>query len=485
MYLKIIVGIILTFNVVTPYLLLQDEIRAIKELAEFYGDLMMTFDPREVPLEDFFVSSSTQKEINDFNDVVIFIIVNLETSSRLSDVPMVERYTMFWDEVDQYITNFNFNGGLPFTFKLFQKISYSHFLNFDGSIKIKQIKMTDCEDYRKWKIIKQEQIDEALKSISYDFDRKTKKFSIFLPEEFFIGEEKDMKKGQWFSNHHMISSQLLRRFWAAHDKIFESMATREQKYKDRIMRHNQRKIMFPNLRTIHENTQKRRDWGQDVVLDEEYKEVLRSLQTLPPGLSFRGPAPNFRSDDPDKQKNIEIDSDLEENCGIIVGDDYLKKVIELKQRIEHFLKDTDQTVEKSSKMASRIMGMWVHRDYSKDKIILPWFSYNNFGTQEQWYLNTTTDLWRLKTKNEVNLTTEKPTLDQPGTSGYKKFTTSTTTEMPLLTPTVRSIGSLGWELKKKKRETDNSAFKKLKEMCEPHSCSWYAYLNIVWAALYC
>lgn len=454
----------------------------------------MTFDPREIPLEEFFISDDSQKEIDHFNDVVIFIMVNLETNTRLAGVPMEERYTAFWEEVDNYITVFSFGDRQPFTFKVFQKMTYSHFASFDGTIKVKQIRMTDCKDYYEWKAITKEQVNEALKKVSLlNLDRKSKKFSIFLPKLFFQGEDPN----KFYSNHHM-TSRLLRQFWSSHDRIFETMATDDEKYKDAIMRHNQRKLMFPNLRTVHENTQGRRKWGQNVVEDEEYREVLRTLQVLPPGLSFRGPLPPERSDDPDNKNNrdknekrlkIKIDPDLEEGCGVIVGDNYLKKVIELKQRIEAFLKDPYKTVEKSSKMASRIMGMWVFRDYSKDKIILPWFSYNDFGSQQQWYYNTTIDRWRIKTHNEMNLTeertTQRPDLEQPGTSGYKKFITTSTTPMPLLIPTVRTIGSLGWELRKKRAtDSDTTILNTLREMCDPSPCSWYMYLNL-WTASSC
>jgi hypothetical protein len=68
--------------------------------------------------------------------------------------------------------------------------------------------------------------------------------------------------------------------------------------------------------------------------DSGYSEFMDMMLSLPAGLSFRGPESNIRSDDPGK--------DFEENCVIILGQEYFNKVKALDEHIDAFNKKFDE-----------------------------------------------------------------------------------------------------------------------------------------------
>lgn len=222
----------------------------------------------------------------------------------------------------------------------------------------------------------------------------------------------------------------------------------------RIRDHNRRKLMYPHIRYVYKKYAPNDDIdkGTFTTLDKDknFIDFIKKLQLLPPGLTFLGPRPEERSDDPDQIKGKSktqtdlqdlykarygnYDEDFEYSCKAILGAEYFDRVVKLYKNIKAYNENINiRTLERTIELINEIENIHVYRErrpyYSPDNsdfetIFFGWYP------DEEWNYDTTAR-WNIKTMEEITADENKP-----GTSGYRRSTsTSATTRFTSRSPT--------------------------------------------------
>lgn len=236
----------------------------------------------------------------------------------------------------------------------------------------------------------------------------------------------------------------------------------------RIRDHNRRKLMYPHIRHLYRKYAPNDDIDKGTFTridkDTNFIEFIKRLQLLPPGLTFLGPRPEERSDDPDgiKGKNKEkidlqdlyrarygnYDENFEYGCKAILGAEYFDRVLKLYKDIKAYNEFMDmRTLERTIELINEIENIHVYRErrpyYLPDNsdfetIFFSWYP------DDEWNYDNSAQRWNIKTTEEMTVNENRP-----GTSGYRRTTSATTrfTTRPTTTTEDVFIASLFDELK--------------------------------------
>lgn len=326
----------------------------INYYANIYARLTYTFDPAEVPLEQYY--NNNLKELQDYATIMKEIRREIDVAPGLSNFDEAKRFKIFFKEVDQIVQNeFKNNKHFqkPWTFKFFKawytlkRVSDSHFKIPENH----PDKNAFCKELKISKQISEIQLKEALNTVKISYPsivdiRKGR--DDYLPNEFLkIGEQKPANVNNWpekFSTHHIIPASRLKDFFDIYftNRQLLSDELHEKGFFDWYMieEHNKRKLMIITYRDLFlQQTDPSTPGFTQLERDKEFKQFINRLHTTPIGLAFRGPS--ARSDDPNKK--------FEEKCEIIVGSAYFAKLKQLDEDIKNYIEKCEPKQRKGKK----------------------------------------------------------------------------------------------------------------------------------------
>lgn len=356
--LYIYVGLLLSVQrCVNMHPITPEQDKFLDKLANYYSKLMLSFHPQEIPFDEYYESHSS--EVDEFARIIKEIRSDLMTSDMLSNLNELERDMKFFEKVSQYNQAKMDSDTKPNTFEVI-KLWYNHNTRPESDDVSKF-----CTVYEQNKQISESSFMEALSKFSnkHTFDGNRVKYFIELNNDDrkeYLPDKKDEPK---LSIHHVIPLNTLEEFFRNYYEIQEKKEQElmmKHKYNwYKIMSHTQRILMINTLKHQHldyheylnglinknsngegpSTSEKKvldrvKNPAHQLQEDSGYSEFMDMMLSLPAGLSFRGPASNIRSDDP-KEK-------FEENCAIILGQEYFNKVHVLNKQIEDFNKQYKQ-----------------------------------------------------------------------------------------------------------------------------------------------
>lgn len=400
----------------------------IKQLAFVYSMLFDTFDPREVE-PDFLTSDENQAEINEFSDAVHSIINHMEYDDDIVSISRSERYEIFWQTVDHYQYNKDFDTK-PISFQLFRTLN------------VKSLTRDQyCTERDRFLQISEDQIRKAIEKIDLNnIDRTdTSRYKAF-PNPLF--KHSQYTVGKSLTIHHMISRKVINKFRVYSDAILANYRKEMNKKYDyyRIRDHNRRKLILPNFKYIYEKYGISSSVNTNLNEDRRFKEFMQKMDLVPNGLTFLGPDPTERSDDPGQlTKNREIarsnlkdlyierygkyDEDFEYSCEAIVGPNYFRRVLDLYEKMKKYNENANErTLEKTFELNNELDTIHFYREdkVGPDGIQYPWFAWYPNAEWNYDRLNVLNRPWNVKTEVEM----DRPS-DRPGTSGYRRLPTTT------------------------------------------------------------
>lgn len=418
----------------------------IKHLAFLYSMLFDTFDPREVE-PGFLTSDENQAEINEFSDAVHSIINHMEYDDDIVTISRFERYEIFWDAVDQIQYNRDFDAK-PISFQLFKTLNEKSLTRDEY-----------CTERDRFLQMAEDQIKEAIEKIDLNnIDRtKTKQYKAF-PNQLF--KHQYTVNGKSLTIHHIISRNVINKFRIYSDAILANYRKEMNKKFDyyRIRDHNRRKLMLPNFKYIYEKYGISSSDNTNLNEDDKFKNFMRQMDLVPNGLTFLGPDPKERSDDPGQIRKIaslkkeyirrygEYDEDFEYSCEAIVGPNYFKRVLNLYKKIKKYNeKASERTLEKTFELNNELDTIHFYREdkIGPDGVQYPWFAW--YPNSEWNYdrleigapahrVNIIERPWNVKTEAEM----DRPS-DRPGTSGYRSLPTTQSTSTTTIKTTTEDL----------------------------------------------
>lgn len=337
---------------------------------------MLSFDPLEISSLSFDKYYETHSnEVDQFARIVKEIRDDLLTADLLSNLSESEKNDIFSNKVSQYNIDKMKSDTKPNTFEVI-KLWYYH---------NKTPKQDDvskfCTAFEQNKEITEDSITGALSRFNnkHEFNSNRDPYFVELNNEERKQYLKDKKDEPKLSIHHIIPLNKLKKFFKNYYEIQEQkeeelMTTHTYNWY-KLMSQTERKLLLNALKHQHidyhdylkelidkdsngdgPSTSEQKTLNQvlnpshQLQEDSGYSEFIDMMLSLPAGLSFRGP--NIRSDDPGK--------DFEENCVIILGQDYFNKVKILNEQIDDFNKKFDtqnllQYDEKAARIYNRIL----------------------------------------------------------------------------------------------------------------------------------
>lgn len=315
------------YGTITPK---QDKF--VDNLAKIYSNLMLSFDPEEIPFDDYYDTHSN--EVDTFTKIILSTRTELMSSKLLSNLNELERDTLFLQKATSYNLKKMQADTKPNTFEVV-KMWYEH----QKSSNLQEF----CKAHDKSKQIDKHSIVESLSKFNnkHAFNVNRYKFFIELDNTQRKKYLKTKQNEPELSIHHIIPLNTLKLFFK---NYFQIQNKREQElmidhtynwYK--ILDHNQRKVLLNTvnhqytdyheyLKELASDTFKESKPNYQLQEDTGYSDFMDMMLSLPPGLSFRGP--KIRSDDP----KIKFES----NCALILGEDYFNKVNTLHKEIVNF-----------------------------------------------------------------------------------------------------------------------------------------------------
>lgn len=414
----------------------SEALQKVKELAKAYAILFDSFDPREAA-PNFLISSETQNEINEFAQIIDNIYNELETNRIINILPVSNRYDTFFKEIDEIQRSKNFKDK-PIPFKVIRFVLRHLFKS-----RTSNTHSNYCTERNILFDISNEQIHQAINQITStnNIDRTNTDFKM-LPPALFKHPKYSGKKGKdSLTTHHIIGKSVLNQFRIYSDEIIAAhRREREMGEFDyhRIRDHNRRKLMYPHIRHLYRKHVPNDDIdkGTYTTLDnnDHFLEFVKRLQLLPPGLTFLGPPPSERSDDPDeikgksdkqtkKQKLYkarygDYDEDFEYGCKAILGVEYFDKVVKLYKDIKAYNENINiRTLERTIELNNEIDNIHVYRGERRpyylpensdfETIFFGWYP------DEEWNYDNIVQRWNIKTMEEMSADENRP-----GTSGY-------------------------------------------------------------------
>lgn len=430
--------------------LFQKALNTVKELAKAYSMLFDSFDPREA-VPDFLILDDTQNEINEFAQIIDNIYNELENNRVINILPVSNRYDTFFKEIDELQRSKDFKDK-PIPFKLIRYILRNLFTSLTSNTHSDYCIERNMFTFE----ITNEQIHQAINQITStdNIDRTNTNFKM-LPGALFKHLKYNGKDGKGIlTTHHVIGKKVLNQFRIYSDAILANHR-REMDGFDyhKIRDHNRRKLMYPHIRHLYKKyaPDDDIDKGTFTTLDKDknFIEFIKRLQLLPPGLTFLGPRPEERSDDPDriKGKNKEktdlqdlykarygnYDEDFEYSCKSILGAEYFDRVVKLYKDIKLYNEDINiRTLERTIELINEIENIHFYRErrpyYLPDNsdfeaIFFSWYP------DEEWNYDSTAQRWNVKTMEEMRTALASSAIadeNRPGTSGYRRTTSATT-----------------------------------------------------------
>ncbi|MGL5962137.1 MAG: hypothetical protein ACRCZ0_09345 [Cetobacterium sp.] len=417
-------------------------LNTVKELARAYSMLFDSFDPRET-VPDFLISDETQNEINEFAQIIDNIYNELENNRVINILPVSNRYDVFFKEIDELQRSKDFKDK-PIPFKLIRYILRNLFTSLTSNTHSDYCIERNMFTFE----ITNEQVHQAINQItSADNIDRTKTNFKMLPPALFKHPKYNGKVGKGIlTTHHVIGKKVLNQFRIYSDAILANNRQEMDGFDyHRIRDHNRRKLMYPHIRHVYKKYAPNDDIdkGTFTTLDKDknFIDFIKKLQLLPPGLTFLGPRPEERSDDPDQIKGKsktqtdlqdlykarygDYDEDFEYSCKAILGAEYFDRVLKLYNNIKAYNEDINiRTLERTIELINEIENIHVYRErrpyYSPDNsdfeaIFFGWYP------DEEWNYDTTAHRWDIKTMEEITADENRP-----GTSGYRRSTSATT-----------------------------------------------------------
>jgi hypothetical protein len=446
----------------------------IDTLASYYSKLMLSFHPQEIPFDEYYATHSSK--VDEFARIMKEIQNDLMTNELISNLNELERYNIFFQKASQYDMDKINSDTTPNTFEVI-KLWYYH---------NKSPKQDDvpkfCTAFEQNKQINEGSIVDALSKFTnkHEFDENRVKYFIELNNK----ERKQYLKKKDepdLSIHHVIPLNKLQTFFRNYYKIQEK---KEQELMDnhkynwyKIMNHNQRQLLLNTLKHQHIDYHKylsglidKDSNGEGPSTSEQkllkrvlrpahqlqedsgYSEFMDMMLSLPPGLSFRGPESNIRSDDPNEN--------FEENCAIVLGENYFNKVKILHDQINAFNKQyeenplLEQNEEESIRIYNRIT--MIHLEQGSQII----FAYN----PAHWIQEN--GKWRIKTIDEWNA------LQQAGEFLQKQIAQQQDldrTRVISISGGVMSGDFVFYKTNRRRRNIINNSLEILKNKCNEHN----------------
>lgn len=408
---------LITFGVSIDFQdLTSEQQQFITYYADAYARLTYTFDPAEVPLEQYF--ETNRKEIEEYTNIKNSIHEKLRFNSKL---PYSEhdKFKIFETEVKKIIAKeFKNNpAAKPQTFKLFKTWWAIKLMNGPKGDLGKNIPdnhvLRDiyCRELQNNKQIPEEQIKEALTIVRTSYskkDLKNKRDGEYLPDKYVqygekVVERNGCKSPTTYATHHIIPAANLITFFNIYYKN-KRLLSNELVNKGiydwyMVDEHNDRKGMIMNYKNLFSIVQDNPAGLPNLQKDDAYKKFISKIAITPLGLSFRGPIGTERFKDPK--------SNFEHKCEIIVGKEYFEKVKKLYEQIQEFNNEnknnlTPQEIdEKASKIYNRIFTIYL--DGGKE-----FFHYNPnhwiwLADRKEWDIGLNPSQWILtKSDNLVN-----------------------------------------------------------------------------------
>ena len=395
--------------------LTSEQQQFITYYADAYARLTCTFDPAEVPLEQYF--ETNKKEIEEYTEIKNSIHEKLRSVLLLHNYDHIsehDKFKIFETEVKKIIDKEFKNKPTvkPQTFKLFKTWWALKLMNGPERDLGKNIPndhvLRDiyCREFQNNKQIPEEQIKEALTIVRSSYPTVLKKKrDKYLPEQYYkYGETviggNDGRSPTKFVTHHIIPAADLVHFF---DIYYENKRLLGNELVNKgiydwymVGEHNDRKGMIMNYKNIYSLA---KESLPNLQKDDTYKQLIRKIAMTPLGLAFRGPAERF--EDP-KAK-------IEDKCAIIVGKDYFEKVKKLYEQIQEFNNENKDNLtpeeidEKASKIYNRIFN--IHLDGGKE-----FFHYNPnhwiwLEKQKKWDIGLNPSQWVL-TKSDSLINAE-------------------------------------------------------------------------------
>jgi hypothetical protein len=375
---------LITFGVSIEFKdLTSEQQQFITYYADAYARLTCTFDPAEVPLEQYF--ETNRKEIEEYTNIKNSIHEKLRFNSKL---PYSEHDTfkIFDTEVKKIVAKEFKNNptAKPQTFKLFKTWWAIRLINGPERDLGKNIpddhvlRGVYCLEFQNNNQIPEKQIKEALtivRSSYFKKDLKNKRDGEYLPDKYVqYGEAVERNGGKrptTYATHHIIPAANLITFFNIYYKNKRLLGNElvNKGIYDWYMvdEHNDRKSMIMNYKNLFSLVQDNPAGLPNLQKDDAYKKFISKIAITPLGLSFRGPIGIKRFQDPG--------SKFEDKCEIIVGKEYFKKVKKLYEQIQEFNNENkvnltpEEIDEKASKIYDRIFN--IHLDGGKE-----FFHYN-------------------------------------------------------------------------------------------------------------
>ena len=433
-----------------PEKLILKALNTVKELARAYSMLFDSFDPREA-VPDFLISDETQNEINEFAQIIDNIYNELENNRVINILPVSNRYDTFFKEIDELQRSKDFKDK-PIPFKLIRYILRNLFTSLTSNTHSDYCIERNMFTFE----ITNEQIHQAINQItSTDNIDRTKTNFKMLPGALFKHPKYKDGKGI-LTTHHVIGKKVLNQFRIYSDAILANHRQEMDGFDyHRIRDHNRLKLMYPHIRHVYRKYAPDDDINKGTFTtldkDKNFIEFIKRLQLLPPGLTFLGPRPEERSDDPDQIKGkIEeqtkkqdlykarygnYDEDFEYSCKAILGAEYFDRVLKLYNNIKAYNEDINiRTLERTIELINEIENIHFYRERRPyylpensdfETIFFGWYP------DEEWNYDTSVQRWDIKTMEEMNADENRP-----GTSGYDASaaryhqTTSASTSSP-------------------------------------------------------
>lgn len=413
--------------------LTSEQQQFITYYADAYARLTFTFDPAEVPLEQYF--ETNKKEIEEYTNIKNSIHEKLRFNSKL---PYSEhdKFKIFETEVKKIVAKEFKNNptAKPQTFKLFKtwwalKLMNGPERDIGKSVpKDHVLRDVYCRELQNTNQMPEEQIKEALTIVRSSYpkkDLKNKRDGEYLPDMYVQYGEKVIdgngKRPTIYATHHIIPAADLIIFFNIYYKnkrlLGNELVNKGIYDWYMVEEHNDRKGMIMNYKNLFSLVQDNPAGLPNLQKDDAYKKFISKIATTPLGLSFRGPIGTERFQDPG--------SKIEDKCEIIVGKEYFEKVKKLYEEIQEFnnlckpkeVKKTKNKVnlnnenkvnltpeeidEKASKIYDRIFT--IHLDGGKE-----FFHYNPnhwiwLEKQKKWDIGLNPSQWVLtKSDNPVN-----------------------------------------------------------------------------------
>jgi hypothetical protein len=367
----------------------------INNLAFYYSELILTFDPEEVPLSEYIESNDNFAFVEEYALDIKGISTDIErlaedTNNR-NDV-----YDTFFEAVIWYTLRnprvissaYKF---VPFKyFKACQRVR-----NYKNPPTVLEMEFACNESERFNTMIYEDiqcKIDEIIdlnRQPLTKMHRKTSARKVFS-KNMVTEEEKDMFAPSKLSVHHIIPKSKIIKFL----KIYKHLLTTFEDGQDdhtksiyKIFYHNKRKIQIIEARYDFEDTGA---FFTNLEIDENFIDYGLSAELWPLGLLFYGP--QDRSDDPENEFEI--------NCDIIVGPQVYYRARSLYDAIDEFLNHPSlQTSENGFTLYERLYGF---RRRNEPYIYKPILNH--------WVIDLTSATWSLQTISPFVTTTENAIL---------------------------------------------------------------------------